>query len=105
MLLTKVARLQFHSVGYNDDGISAGAAPVFEDCAFENVRITGKCLDHDSEYYEVDCIELVGFDEPGHSLKNIMLKDVTLGIEGEARQQTLVLSACEGITISNLKCL
>ena len=101
----KIARLQFHSVGYNDDGIGAGVAPVFEDCVFENVWITGRCLDHDGEYHGVDCMELVGFDEPGHALRNIMLKDVTLGVEGEARQQTLVLSACEGITVSNLKCL
>ena len=101
----KIARLLLHSVGYNDDGIGAGVAPVFEDCAFENVWITGKCLDHDGEYHEVDCMELMGFDEPGHALKNIMLKDVTLGNTGETRRQTFVLSACEGITISNLKCL
>lgn len=101
----RVARLLFHSVGYNDDGIDAGVAPVFEDCTFDNVWITGKCLNHDGEYYETDCMELVGFDEPGHELKNILLKDIVLGIVDEARQQTLVLSACEGITISNLKCL
>lgn len=101
----RVARLLFHSVGYNDDGTGAGEAPVFEDCMFENVWITGKCLDHDGEYYEIECLELVGFDEPGHALKNILLKDITLGVAGEARQQTLVFSKCEGITISNLKCL
>jgi len=101
----RVARLLFHSVGYNDDGNDAGVAPVFEDCTFDNVWITGKCLNHDGEYYETDCMELVGFDEPGHELKNILLKDIVLGVVDEARQQTLVLSACEGITISNLKCL
>jgi len=101
----RVSRLLFHSVGYNDDGTGAGVAPVFENCTFENVWITGKCLNHDHKYYEMNCMELVGFDEPGHALRNILLKDITLGAVGEARQQTLVLSACEGITICNLKCL
>ena len=75
----RVARLLFHAVGYNDDGISAAAPPVFEDCTFRNVWITGKCLDHDGEYHEADCMELAGFDEPGHALKNITLENVTLG--------------------------
>lgn len=101
----KVARVLFHSVGYNDDGIGAGVAPVFEDCTFENIQITGKCLDHDKAYHEMDCMELVGFDEPGHELKNILLKNITLGIAGETRKQTFSLCACEGITISNLRCL
>jgi len=101
----KMARLLFHSVGYNDDGIGAGVAPVFENCTFENVWITGKCLNHDGKYYEADCMELIGFDDLGHGLKNIMLKDITLGIAGEKRQQTLVLKACEEITIHHLKSL
>ena len=101
----RVARLLFHAVGYNDDGISAAAPPVFEDCTFRNVWITGKCLDHDGEYHEADCMELAGFDEPGHALKNITLENVTLGIMDEPRRQTLVMQACEGISICNLKCL
>ena len=43
----KTARVLFHSVEYNDDGIGAKVSPLFEDCTFENVWITGKCLDHD----------------------------------------------------------
>lgn len=101
----RASRVMFHSVTYNDDGIGAAEAPVFEDCIFERMEITGKCLDHDGEYHEADCIELVGFEQPGHALKNILLKDITLGIQGETRMQTLVLNACEGITIENLKCL
>lgn len=100
----KTARVLFHSVGYNDDGISAGVAPIFEDCTFENLKITGKCLDHDNKYYEVDCMELIGFDEPGHELKNILLKDIVLGCAEEPRRHTLAFCACEGITICNLKC-
>ncbi len=101
----RAARVLFHSVSYNDDGIGAKAAPLFEDCTFENVWITGRCLDHDGAFYDMDCMELIGFDEPGHALKNILLKDITLGIEGETRRQTIILNACEGITIQNVRCL
>ncbi len=101
----KAARVLFHSVGYNDDGIGAKTAPVFEDCTFENVWITGRCLDHDGAYYDMDCMELIGFDEPGHALRNIVLKDIMLGIAGETKKQTVVLKACEGITIQNMSCL
>lgn len=100
----KAARVLFHSVSYNDDGTGARTAPVFEDCTFENVWITGRCLDHDGAFYDTDCMELIGFDEPGHALKNILLKDITLGVRGENKKQTIVLSACEGITIQNVKC-
>lgn len=70
----------------------------------ENLQITGKCLDHDNKYYEVDCMELIGFDEPGHELKNILLKDIVLGCAEEPRRHTLAFCACAGITICNLKC-
>ena len=101
----RAARVMFHSVTYNDDGTGAAETPVFEDCIFERMQITGKCFDHDGAYHEANCIELVGFEQPGHALRNILLKDITLGVEGETRPQTLVLNACEGIAIQNLKCL
>lgn len=101
----KTARVLFHSVEYNDDGIGAKVSPLFEDCTFENVWITGKCLDHDGAHYNRDCVELIGFDEPGYALKNILLKNITLGVAGEMQKQTIVLKACEGITIQNMRCL
>ena len=101
----QAARVLFHSVGYNDDGIGAKTPPVFENCTFENVHITGKCYDHDGKYQYMNSIEMVGFEEAGYELKNILLKDITVGIEGEERQQTFVLKACENITISNLRCI
>lgn len=50
-------------------------------------------------------MELIGFDEPGYALKNILLKNITLGVAGEMQKQTIVLKACEGITIQNMRCL
>lgn len=101
----QTARVLFHSVAYNDDGIGAPVPPVFEKCRFENIHVTGKCLDHDGEYKYLPGIEMVGFDEAGHELKDILLKNVTVGIEGESRQQTFVFQLCENISIENLKCL
>lgn len=101
----QAARVLFHSVGYNDDGTGAPQPPVFEKCTFENLHITGKCLDHDGEYQYLNSIEMIGFDEPGYELKDILLRNVTLGVEGESREQAVVLRLCRNITIENLQCL
>ncbi len=100
----RVSRILFHSVGYNDDGIGAPVPPVFERCRFERLHITGKCLDHDRQYHDVDCMELVGFDAPGHKLRDILFKDVTLGVAGESRTQKIGLQLCEGITLQQIRC-
>lgn len=97
------SRLMFHSVGYNDDGVSAGIPPVFENCLFENVQITGSYLDHEHEWHDCDALELIGFDVPGHELLNVRIKDVTLGKADAPRRQTITLQACEGISIENLR--
>lgn len=97
------SRLMFHSVGYNDDGISAGVAPVFENCTFENVHITGAYLDHEHEWHDCDALELIGFDTPGHELSDVRIKNVTLGKAGTPRRQTISLQACEGISFENLR--
>lgn len=102
---SQAARVLFHSVGYNDDGVGAPVPPVFEKCSFENLQITGKCLDHDGEYKYLDCIEMIGFDQPGHELKDVLIKNVTIGVEGESRPQNISVQLCQNITIENLKCL
>lgn len=80
----KVSRVLLHSVGYNKDGIAADIQPYFEDCSFENLSISGKYYDHyKEERGYCDAIELIGFDEPGHELKNIVFRNITIGIPGE----------------------
>ncbi|MGN0169071.1 MAG: glycosyl hydrolase family 28 protein [Acetatifactor sp.] len=100
-----VARVLFHSVGYNDDGIGAEKPPVFENCSFERVRILGEYFGHESEWVECEALELIGFDEPGYELKNIMLRDVTIGSIRKSRRQTISLHYCENITLERIKCL
>ena len=99
------SRLMFHSVGYNDDGIGAKVPPVFEHCTFENVHITGSYLDHEHTWHDCDALELIGFDEPGHALSDVRIKNVMLGKKDVPRRQTISLQACEGINIENLRVL
>ncbi len=100
---TTACRILLHSVGYNDDGEGAPTAPVFEDCTFENVKLTARM--HTQENEDVDCeaIEVSGFDIPGHYAKNVKFKNITIG-NGDGRKHTVLLSCCEGISFENIKC-
>lgn len=99
---SSVSRILFHSVGYNDDGIGAPVPPVFDNCVFDHVGITGECLSHDREWVPCETLELCGFDEPGHELKNITFSNLTLGLPGQKRKQTLSLQMCENISFCNI---
>ena len=102
----KVSRVLLHSVGYNNDGIAADIQPYFEDCSFENLSISGKYYDHyKEERGYCDAIELIGFDEPGHELKNIVFRNITIGIPGESRRQNISLQLCENIILDKITCL
>lgn len=98
-------RILFHSVGYNDDGISAGVAPVFENCSFEQVSLKGVYQDMKKNFVPCEAILLCGFDKPGHELKNIEFNDVTLGDKEHPVTQNLSLRLCENISFKNIKCL
>lgn len=101
----KTARILFHSVGYNDDGEGAPHPPVFEQCVFEHLQITGECLDHDGQWKDCEAIELCGFDEPGHELRDIIFRDVAMGKEGMNRKQTISMQLCGNITFEKLRCV
>lgn len=99
------ARVLFHSVGYNDDGIAAPKPPVFENCSFEGMQILGEYFGHESEWVPCEAIELVGFDEPGHELKDIAFRDITIGSSRISRKQSISLQYCENITLERIRCL
>lgn len=100
----KTARIMFHSVGYNDDGIGAKEPPVFENCSFEQIQIMGEYLDAEGEWQRCDAIELCGFDEPGYELKDIRFEHICLGEQGKTRGQRISMQLCEGISFRNVKC-
>jgi len=89
-------RVMIHAVGYNDDGIPAPQPPVFEDCRFERLRLTGRALD--GEWSEVVPIELTGFDVPGHELRKVVFKDcsITGGLP------SLHLEHCKEVSLEGL---
>lgn len=99
---SSAARILFHSVGYNDDGIGAPAPPVFENCMFDHVGIIGEYLSHEREWRPCEAVELIGFDEPGHELKNITFANLSMGRPGQKRKQTFSLQMCENITFFNV---
>lgn len=98
-------RVLFHSVGYNDDGVSAEVPPIFEKCSFERSSLSGFYLDKQREWCECDVIELCGFEETGHEIKDIVFRDIKLGSEKLCKEQTLSLRLCENITLERIRCL
>ncbi|MBR3762587.1 MAG: glycoside hydrolase family 28 protein [Lachnospiraceae bacterium] len=101
----KLPRVMFHSVGYNDDGISAGVAPIFEKCIFERLSLSGAYFSKQREWCECSAIELCGFDEPGHEIKDITFRDIKIGSDKLPKEQTLSLRLCENITFERISCL
>jgi hypothetical protein len=99
---TKAARILFHSVGYNDDGEGAPTPPVFENCSFERVQILGQYLDHASQLVECEALELIGFDNNGYELDNIVFRDIRLGTPGVAHGQKISLQCCKNVTFERL---
>jgi polygalacturonase len=100
-----VARVMFHSVGYNDDGEGADHPPVFENCSFEGVQVLGEYFNHESKTVECEAIELAGFDEPWYELRNIVFKNITIGTGKHGHKQTISLQYCDNVTFENIKCI
>ena len=94
----KLPRIIAHSVPYNDDGIPAPTAPIFERFRFERLTLSGIAHTIEGEVLEVPPIELEGFDIPGHALKDAVIRDCH--ITGSIKEP--VLRNCENITIENL---
>lgn len=95
-----VARVLMHSVGYNDDGIPAPEQPLFEQCSFERVRILGRSLDHDGVTTAVPAIELEGFSDPGHEIRDVVFRDCVLA----GGNLGIRLGRCKGVSFENLCC-
>lgn len=100
---SRTCRVLMHSVGYNDDGIAAPTVPIFEDCSFEDLEITARRKGKDGEIVDCQAVELSGFDEPGHFIKNIRFKNISID-SGNSRKQAIYLQCCEGISFENINC-
>ena len=100
---TRTCRVLMHSVGYNDDGIAAPTVPIFEDCSFEDLEITARRKGMDGEIIDCQAVELAGFDEPGHFIKNVRFKNISID-SGKSKKQAIYLQCCEGISFENINC-
>lgn len=81
--------LLVHSVPYNNDGIPAPYPPIFENLRYERIHITGRSLDE--TWSDCHAIELCGFAEPGHHIRDVRFCDLHitggLGIRQELAEQ------------------
>lgn len=100
-----IPRLLFHEVDYNNDGEPAEEMPFFSDCEFSRLHILGEYYSRQGKWEACDAIELKGFDQPGHEISDIRMKDVTIGrVEGNGKS-SLTFSKCRGISFENLTVL
>ena len=108
---TIIPCILLHSVWYNDDGIAAPTAPIFEDCLFENIDITGKAyvkpaaktfegIPDEVDYCSID---IAGFDSEEYAARNIKFKDIRIKQIGE-NSQKIMLKFSKGITFENISC-
>lgn len=94
-----IPRINFHQVGYNDDGIPAKTPPKFHSCTFENMIITGVLDEADETGYDVCApIVLEGFDEDEYAIRDIVFKNITLKNQENRRENCgIVISNCKNI--------
>ncbi len=96
-----ISRIMFHAVGYNDDGIGAKHPPLFENCTFENLHLLGEYQAADEPAEPCSAIELMGFQETGYEIKNILFKNILLQRLLNKGHQTIQLQFCQNITLQN----
>lgn len=96
------ARIQFHCVSYNDDGIAAPVPPIFESCRFDHIHILGEYLNDDENWITCQPLELCGFDREGYELAQIEFNHLILGRHGCSNEQTISLQCVKGITFRDI---
>ena len=90
-------RVMMHAVPYNDDGVGAEHPPVFENCRFERLRITGRALEARDTFADVPPVQLIGFDVPGYAIRNVRIADCTVTSKTPMR-----IELCTNLTMENM---
>jgi exo-poly-alpha-galacturonosidase len=81
----------FSAVNYNNDGDPAPEVPTFENFVFRNIDLTKAVITE-------PVININGFKEPGHQLRNVSFTNVILPEKGK-----VVINDAEGVTFSGVK--
>ncbi len=95
-------RIMAHCVGYNDDGIGAPKPPVFKDCRYENLTVTGMRLDEEHDVMlECKQIELCGFDELDYYLSDFKFKGIKFLNKENEKPARIEMKYCRGVSFEN----
>ena len=79
-------RFIVQAVPYNDDGEGSLVPPVFSDFRCERVHFTGWGRNYwEKEDHALPVIDLAGFDQPGHEVKNAVFVNCTAERDAEIR--------------------
>ena len=99
-------RVMVCQVGYNDDGVPGPRPPIFRDMLFEDLTLTGRCLDADQAldggqgggFAPCVPIQLEGFDRAGYELQDVTLRRIALAGGG-----TVQLARCKGVSLEDVR--
>ncbi len=96
-------RIRVRPTGCNNDGEAADTIPTFEDCIFENIKLTGHFIAK-GEVRDCPAIEIRGLDDSGHTIRNFKFKNITIYNENKAAEHNILLQSCENICFENVCC-
>ena len=99
-------RVMVCQVGYNDDGVPGPRPPIFREMLFEDLTLTGRCLDADQAldggqgggFAPCMPIQLEGFDGAGYELQDVTLRRIALAGGG-----TVQLARCKGVSLEDVR--
>lgn len=75
-----LAAVTIHAVSYNDDGVAGPDQPFFERYRFERCRVLGRFWgDDEHDVHPTTAILVRGFSKPGHEVRDVVFRDITLG--------------------------
>lgn len=97
-----VPRILFHAVEYNDDGVGAETPPVFKNCRFKDMTITGVCLDLiQGKVRNCEAIRIQGFDQKDYYAEDIVLENICILRQSE-EEPGIFLENCKNVSLKNV---
>lgn len=100
----RTSQIKICSYGGNDDGEGA-EIPCVENFELENITVKGvETYTSDNRSEKTSAITIRGFEEAGHTVKNVLLKDVTLLYRPMMPWQIFDITNSENVTVENIVC-
>ncbi|MEY2917481.1 MAG: hypothetical protein RIS73_1195 [Bacteroidota bacterium] len=81
----------FSKLNYNNDGEAAPTPPIFENFVFKNINLSKASL-------KKPVIDINGFEDPAHLLKNVSFTNITL-----PENAKVVINDAEKVTFTNVQ--